>query len=167
MLAILPKGFETQMIFGVQRETRIFLLSVLLGALFGIGYEVFRILRRVIRHNDAAVFLQDFLYTVLCAVCYYVFVTALAWGQLRGFVFFGCLIGMITEMLTIGSAVTSAISVAVKGTLRWAVVKPVAVIVRIATKAGRKFVQSSKSLVKHLLSAKKRLKEDEKMVYNK
>lgn len=167
MLAVLPKGFETQMIFGVQRETRIFLLSVLLGVVFGAGYEVLRILRRVINHNDIAVFLQDFIYTVLCSLCYYVFVTALAWGQLRGFVLFGCIMGMILEMVTIGNTATPLISAIIRLAVRWIVVKPIAVIVRIATKAGRKFVQSSKSLLKCRASAKKRLKEDEKLVYNK
>lgn len=162
MLAILPEGFETQMIFGVERETLIFLYSVLLGVFFGIGYEVLRILRRVVKHCDTAVFIEDFLYTVVCGLCYYVFVTALAWGQLRGFVFFGCILGMLLEMLTIGNAATLAISAVLRWLIRWLVAKPVAVIVRIATKAGRKFVQSSKSLRKSPETVEKCLKE----VYN-
>lgn len=160
MLAVLPKGFETQMIFGIEKETAIFLYSVLLGVVFGAGYELLRILRRVIRHNDVAVFLQDFFYTVLCSLCYYIFVTALAWGQLRAFVLFGCIMGMLLEMFTVGNAATGLISAFLSVVIRLVVVKPIAVIVRIATKAGRKFVQCSKSFRKCCPSEKKCLKED-------
>lgn len=166
MLAILPKGYETQMIFGVEKETAIFLFSVVLGAVMGVFYELFRVARRVIKHNAAAVFIEDFLYTVACGCCYYVFVTAIAWGQLRGFVFFGIVLGMLLERLAVGNLVTAVISAVLRTVCSKLLLPPIAVIVRIATKAGRKFVQSSKSFLKRSKLEEKCLKEDENLVYN-
>lgn len=144
ILAILPKGFKTEMIFSISTEARIFLSSVLVGVLFGLGYDLLRIFRRVIRHNDAAVFVEDFFFVIVCAFWYYIFVTALAWGQLRLFVFIGMLIGMSTELFVIGDIAVQATSVVIKTLWRVFLVKPVVFIVRIAKNAAYKFVQSSK-----------------------
>ncbi len=165
-LAVLPKGFETQMIFGIERETMIFLMSVVLGVFFGLGYEVLRTLRRSFKHCDTVVFIEDFLFVLLCGFCYYIFVTALAWGQLRGFIFVGCLIGAFLERIIVGNALTYVLSTVICFAKRYIFKIPTAFIVRNATKVVRKFVQNTKSLFKKRKTKGKRLKENEKLLYN-
>lgn len=166
LLAILPDGFETQMIFGIEKETMLFLLSVLLGVFFGLCYEVLRILRRSFGHHDAVVFIEDFLFVIACGLCYYVFVTALAWGQLRGFILSGCVIGMFLERITVGNALTCVVSTVICFVKKHIFKRPTAFIVRNATKVTGKFVQNTKSLFKKRKTQKKRLKENENLLYN-
>lgn len=142
--AILPKGFKTEMIFPISTEASLFLSSVLIGVLFGLGYDLLRIFRRVVRHNDIAVFAEDFVFTLFCAFWYYIFVTAAAWGQLRFFVFAGMLIGMLTEILVIGDMVVQSAAVVINTLVGVFIARPVRFIVRNAKNAGRKFVQNTK-----------------------
>lgn len=144
--AILPKGFKTEMIFPISTEARLFFSAVVIGALFGLLYDVLRIFRRVAAHNDIAVFIEDFLFVMFCAFWYYIFVTAAAWGQIRFFVFIGMLIGMVTEVLLIGDIVVQSASVVIGTVIRIFIAKPMGFIVRIAKNTGRKFVQCAKVL---------------------
>lgn len=143
-LAVLPKGYQTEMIFGVGREAKIFLWAAALGILFGICYEALRIFRRTVAHNDIAVFAEDFLFVVFCGVAYFVFVTAAAWGQLRLFVLIGIVCGMIAERLAVGNVIVEASSVIIKAVIRRIDPRRAISIVRNAKRRGNKFVQISK-----------------------
>lgn len=136
--AVLPKGFETEMIYGVASEARIFLGAAAVGAVTGLLYELLRVFRRAVSHNNAAVFAEDFLYALICGAVYFVYVTAAAWGSLRGFVLVGMMLGMLIERLVIGN-----LAVGAAGVIACALRKAFG-IVRNAIKSRLKFVQISK-----------------------
>ncbi len=147
MLAILPKGFKTEMIFSVGTEARLFLCAVVIGALFGVGYELLRTFRRAVRHSDIAVFIEDFLFVVVCAFWYFIFVHASAWGQVRLFIFIGMVLGMALEQLVFGDVVAQSAAVILRsvfGTAGKIIAFPFKSIVKIAKNLGSKFVQSAK-----------------------
>lgn len=147
MLAILPKGFKTEMIFSVGTQARLFLCAVVIGALFGVGYELLRTFRRAVRHSDIAVFIEDFLFVTVCAFWYFIFVHATAWGQIRMFIFIGMAGGMALEQLVFGDVVAQSAAVVLRSVFGAAgkiAAFPFKSIVKIAKKLGSKFVQSSK-----------------------
>ena len=90
-------------IFGLQYETKLFLLSFLIGALFGAVYDFFRIVRIIKRHHKIVIFIEDFLFVLFCGFWYFVFSTDLARGQIRLFTFIGMIIGFIVYLMTVGS----------------------------------------------------------------
>jgi len=49
-------------------QTRIFLLSIGLGFLLGILYDVFYIVRLMITKNKYAIYIQDILYLLVCII---------------------------------------------------------------------------------------------------
>lgn len=156
ILAILPKGFKTEMIFSVTKEAKLFFCSVVIGILFGIGYEALRLLRRTVRHNDTAVFIEDFLFVIVCAFWYFVFVHASAWGQIRLFIFIGMALGMALEQLTFGELFVDSLALVISrisGRVIFPLLKllahPFVSIVRSTINIWAKFVQSSKVLRKN------------------
>ena len=70
-----------------------FIYSVMLGAVFAAVYDVFRSLRKAVPHSTAAVFIEDILFSVICAFASFCFLLAVTDGGLRLFVFLGAVIG--------------------------------------------------------------------------
>lgn len=86
----------------VAQQTWMFLASVALGAVLGICYDVFRILRIALKHPTIAVLIEDILFFAVCAVATFCFLLAAGDGQLRAFILIGELIGAILYYCTIG-----------------------------------------------------------------
>lgn len=58
----------------IAKETRLFLLSLAVGAGMSFLYDLLRVLRRRTAHRAAAVSLEDILYFLLCALLHFAFV---------------------------------------------------------------------------------------------
>lgn len=153
-------------IFGLQYETKLFLLSFLIGALFGAVYDFFRIVRIIKRHHKIVIFIEDFLFVLFCGFWYFVFSTDLARGQIRLFTFIGIIIGFIVYLMTVGSITVRFASVIksvydkIENWLKHKIFTP------IYTNIKRKFVQNYISFIKREKSRKKGLKVSENLVYN-
>ena len=153
-------------IFGLQYETKLFLLSFLIGALFGAVYDFFRIVRIIKRHHKTVIFIEDFLFVLFCGFWYFVFSTDLARGQIRLFTFIGIIIGFTVYLMTVGSitvrfaSVIKSIYDRIENWLKHKIFTP------IYTKFKRKFVQNYISFIKREKSRKKDLKVSENVVYN-
>lgn len=89
-------------------ETAVFFESVLLGAILGICFDVFRILRITIPSSKAAVFIQDILFFVIIAAASFYFFVTFNEGIVRGYLLLGELLGFIIYYCTIGSLVFKA-----------------------------------------------------------
>ena len=77
----------------IAKETRLFLLSLAVGAGMSFLYDLLRVLRRRTAHRAAAVSLEDILYFLLCALLHFAFVLKDNRGQLRGYILVGELLG--------------------------------------------------------------------------
>lgn len=153
-------------IFGLQYETKLFLLSFFIGALFGAVYDFFRIVRIIKRHHKTVIFIEDFLFVLFCGFWYFVFSTDLARGQIRLFTFIGIIIGFTVYLMTVGSitvrfaSVIKSIYDRIENWLKHKIFTP------IYTNFKRKFVQNYISFIKREKSRKKDLKVSENVVYN-
>ena len=153
-------------IFGLQYETKLFLLSFLIGALFGAVYDFFRIVRIIKRHHKIVIFIEDFLFVLFCGFWYFVFSTDLARGQIRLFTLIGIIIGFIVYLMTVGSItvkfafVIKSIYEKIENRFKDKIFTP------IYTNIKRKFVQNYISFIKREKSRKKGLKVSENVVYN-
>lgn len=153
-------------IFGLQYETKLFLLSFLIGIVFGAVYDVLRIIRIIKKHHKTVIFIEDFSFILFCAFWYFVFSTEMARGQIRLFILIGIFIGFTVYLLTVGSF-TRRIAVAIRSVYEkiemWLKRK---IFTPIYTNIKNKIVQSYISFKKRIKSRKKGLKVEKNVVYN-
>lgn len=82
-----------------------FLLSCGFGFLLGVLYDVFRLVRMAWFSQKAVVFFQDVLYFTVCACLTFVFMLAMNYGEVRGYVILGEILGWIIYYYSAGAMV--------------------------------------------------------------
>lgn len=165
-------------------QTKNFLLSLGLGFLMGIFYDVFRIIRLCISSKKIAVLIFDLLYSVLFCFVFFIFLLTVNEGQFRFYLLLGSAVGFSVYYFSLGviifcftSFLTESIKKWIKRILsvfifpfRWIYSKMksrVCKIVEKSQKRGKKLKNKSKTLLKlnkHLLynlSVKKQLREND------
>lgn len=75
-------------------EMRFLLDSLCLGLLLRCFYDVFLILRKLIKHNSAFVAIEDFSFWMFCAFCVFGLIYKENNGTLRAFAYVGFFVGM-------------------------------------------------------------------------
>lgn len=90
---------------GIAEQTVDFLWSVAFGALLGLFYDVFRIVRVAVRAPSPVVFIQDVVFWFLAGLCTFIFIFAINAGELRLFLFLGILAGAAAYYFTLGMLV--------------------------------------------------------------
>ncbi len=98
------------MAFFVQEELIGFLYAVIFGAMLGIVYDFFRIIRNVIRHNVAAVSTEDVIFWIGTAVSSFMAVLFFNDGILRMYMILGGLAGCIIYRFTLSRLLVPGIS---------------------------------------------------------
>ena len=76
-----------------------------LGFLLGAFYDVFRVIRLLMRPSAKVVFFQDLLFFALSSVVTFLFALAVTGGELRFYLFLGLVTGFMAYYFTIGRAV--------------------------------------------------------------
>ena len=89
----------------VASQTQVFGLSCLFGVVLGIYYDVFRIIRLVVRPGKKAVFFYDVLYLLSCGVFTFLFCFAVNYGEVRFYLLAGEGIGWCLYHLTLGELI--------------------------------------------------------------
>lgn len=79
-----------------------FLYAVLLGAIFGIIFDMFRLFRVFTKGNVFAVAAEDILFFVICAFLCYVFMLVFTHGTVRMYVFIASAAGFLIYYRTVG-----------------------------------------------------------------
>lgn len=74
-------------------QTLSFLLSLLLGVILCLKYDIFRAYRKIKKPTVIGVFIQDVLYFLICAVLTFLLMIITTSGQVRGYIFIGIVIG--------------------------------------------------------------------------
>ncbi len=91
--------------FAISEHLEIFLLSLGMGFLLGILYDVVRIIRLIVSRGRAALFIFDFLYLALCAVLIYLFIIAVNMGAVRAYILIAQLLGFFCYYISFGIVV--------------------------------------------------------------
>lgn len=103
---ISPEAF-----FTIREQTMFFLLSVVMGAGFGVIFDVFRALRVIFPflRRKAATAVCDALFILMCGFGIYVFSLTFALGSVRAYFAVGAFLGWTIYILTVGTAVMTII----------------------------------------------------------
>ena len=80
-------------------QSAYFLEAVLLGAVLGLVYDVFAVVRGLTRAGAGLTALCDALFWLIALAVYFVFTVAWAGGQVRGFLLLGCGLGALARVL--------------------------------------------------------------------
>ena len=101
------EGLES--FFTASEQLRLFVLSCLFGIPAGILYDVFRVLRMLVRHNKIAVAAEDILFFCTYAVFVMSFTVSAARSEFRFYFCFGNILGFIVYHFTVGNLVTAVL----------------------------------------------------------
>lgn len=81
----------------IAQEGNLLLISLAFGMLLMLGYDVLRILRRMVKHGAVIMAVEDSLYWLSCAVGIFAMLYQENDGLLRWFVLAGIALGMLME----------------------------------------------------------------------
>lgn len=76
-------------------ELQFFLISILSGAILLLVYDIYRILRRVIKHNNFFIALEDLVFWIAASLFIFAMLFKENDGIIRGFAIIGMAIGMV------------------------------------------------------------------------
>lgn len=134
------------------REMDFLLYTVIMGAVITAVYDIFRILRRVIKHNLFWISLEDIIFWVGCFIGIFYILYKENNGTLRWFAVMGAMLGMILYRLTIGQVAVKWISfilikvMAAVEKVLIVLLKPLAAGLKKGKAAGRKAGRKTKVL---------------------
>lgn len=83
----------------ISREAIFLGISLLLGVVLFLLYDILRIFRRVVPHGNIWIGIEDFLYWICCAAVVFVMLYQENDGMVRGFALGGIVIGMMLYYL--------------------------------------------------------------------
>ncbi|MBP0979085.1 MAG: spore cortex biosynthesis protein YabQ [Oscillospiraceae bacterium] len=147
----------------ISEQLIFFLRSILLGVILGFVFDVFKILRLLVKHNNIFVFIEDILFFCISAIFSYSFLINISYGQIRLFILIGQLIGFILYKLSVSNFVVKLIVFVINLFLR-TIVRPIYKFALCIFKVI--FVNLTKFFIKNVNFLKKLLKNRIDIVYN-
>ncbi len=106
------------MTFYIPEQLPVILSMLLLGAFFGVVYDLFGVKRCFMTQSFRWLFIEDFLLSFFFCLCFILVVFVVNYGMLRWYEFFFCLAGFLLYRLTLGEAVFALLKLAAGGMLR-------------------------------------------------
>lgn len=85
-------------------QVNMFVISMLLGVIMGITYDVIRCIRRMVSHNLFFLSLEDFAYWFIWTIVVANSIYQYNYGELRIYIFIGLILGFALYKGTIGWA---------------------------------------------------------------
>ena len=85
----------------LKSELTVFGISILLGVISGLVFDVFRSVRLEIRAGRKTVAFQDILFWIIIAVLFFATVYRYNSGQLRFYIFIGAFLGLALYLVTV------------------------------------------------------------------
>lgn len=127
-------------------------VSVLLGMLLFLVYDILRIFRRIFPHGNIWIGAEDFCYWILCTAAVFVMLYQENDGMVRGFSIGGVVLGMLLYYLLLSRLVIK-VHVAVFGAILGFIKKNLEILTRPFRKINRKFWSFLKKQLKKLYRA--------------
>ena len=87
-----------------------FVRSLVFGGIICLFFDIFRSLRKVRRFSDIQVFFQDIFLFIILSPTVFLFLVANTYGQIRGFVILGIIIGFLIVRFTFSKYFCFAVS---------------------------------------------------------
>jgi Predicted membrane protein len=137
-------------------ELQFFLISILWGALLLLIYDVLRILRRLIKHDDFLVALEDLIFWVFASLFIFIMMYKENNGIIRGFSIMGMAIGIAVYHFILSDFIVDYITKIIR-----ALLSPLVFVIKQAIKIGKLVMNRVKKVLNHL---NKRLKKWEQSV---
>ena len=97
-------------------EVTFFLHSFMMGIVITFMYDGFLILRRLIKHSDILVSLEDMVFWIACAIGVFYMLYEENNGILRWFAVFGAALGMIAYKKSLSALVIRSVSMLIERT---------------------------------------------------
>ena len=85
----------------INEQVILFLICVKTGIMMGIFYDFVRVFRKIINHPNWVVQVEDLLYWIACGGFAFSMIYWRNYGQIRGFVFLGMIIGITLYFCTV------------------------------------------------------------------
>ena len=96
------------MILSMADQTTFFMLTVLLGAVSGFIYDIFRIIRKIVKHPDFLTQFEDLLYWVVVSILFFYYILHRNSGEVRIYAIIGMFSGMCLYFLTLSKLIIRA-----------------------------------------------------------
>lgn len=157
----------------VNTQTMVFLQSLLMGAVLGAIYDMFRIFRIAIPLPAGAIVVEDVLYFGFCGFLSFFFAMTVNYGQVRFFILLGEVLGFVLYYFTLGALIMKCAEKII-AFIRWVcrtvwkyLLRP---IVRlccwIGKKIGKIFGKVGQTAKKAAQKQRKHLKTGQVLLYN-
>ena len=161
------------MAVSVSAQTMVFIVSVCVGTLLGVLYDVFRITRLAIRSGWAVVIIQDIMYLLACTIVTFIFMLRVNSGEIRFFIVVGEILGAVVYFLTLSILVMRISSITIDAIIRFniflrsLILPPMKrVYTKIDIGIDLKGAKVKRMLIKENKLMRIRLKVAQKMLYN-
>ena len=161
------------MAISASAQALVFVVSLLVGALLGVLYDAFRIIRLAVRCGKAMLILQDVIFLLACTLITFLFLLRVNSGGIRFFIIMGEILGAVIYYLTLGVLVmklAGAIIDAVrrfKAYLKSRMLPPMKhFYAKIDQSIDASGIKVKKMLIKENKLMRNRLKVAQKMLYN-
>ncbi len=106
------------MIFYKTSEIQILYMSIILGFFLGLIWEFFRFLRHAGTRKRILVFIEDFIFSIICGVIVLLFTYCVNYLVFRWYEALGIILGFILYLLTLGRLLTKFSEAIIKTILK-------------------------------------------------
>lgn len=89
-------------ILSLPSQTKSFLFSLGIGTLLGLSYDLIRIIRLTLTRSRIFLYISDFIFSLLCAVCTFLFCLTQTNGEIRFYIILGEALGFLVYYFSFG-----------------------------------------------------------------
>ena len=154
-------------------QTWMFLSSIVLGALLGMCYDIFRIIRIAVYNPPSVVVAEDVLFAGICTASTFLFFIMMDCGQIRMFVLIGEVVGFTLYYCTVGAFIIGVSRRIIAG-VKWVfqtiwrlLIAPVwRLVERIGRFSGRIMKNLANWLKNKAKNSRMHLKKHSSLLYN-
>jgi spore cortex biosynthesis protein YabQ len=150
-------------------ELRFFGASIFWGMLLLIIYDSIRILRRIVKHNEFFVGIQDILYWVTCSLLIFHMMYQQNDGIIRGFSILGMLLGMLGYHTILSDFLVKFISSIINKIINffiriiWFILKPIRFLIKRVGYLLTGIIKILKKVYRNLLNTLKKMWKSDKI----
>ncbi len=145
----------------IWKEIDIFIQSAYYGILLGLSYDVLRILRRILKHKNIVVYIEDYIFWVIWGIMIFALLFSQNDGIVRGYVFVAIVIGGFLYLKAFSHFLVKYISLVLNKILTLVLKKPLKAVKMVLVKV---FAHIKKCVQKGIkkVHGKKSIKEKRK-----
>lgn len=122
----------------INQEISMFLEAAYYGMLLGVSYDVLRILRRIIKHKNPVVYIEDYIFWVVWGVILFALIFNYNDGNIRGYVFAAVVVGGLLYLKSFSPFLVKYVSLILGNIITFILKKPLKAVKMFILKIFRK-----------------------------